>query len=160
MLIHASQYIRRVVESLDAYPFKILLLVKSAACEVCSVRQMLARDILNARLSELDIVPRKVRSLFPSELKVAAATGTLPPRLDLNLRHVSRVWKADTRENERVPLMLFRNPVAVCKCSVCLVELRFVFVYVCVGFLNNAVGLILTRVDLFRLLLIVASLIH
>jgi len=103
ILISASQYSRRVTETLAGYPFRLLLLIKTPPNEYCELRQTIATEILDTEDSKLDIVPKKVRALFFDDLLIAKQSGKLGWRLAVNLQQVSRTWKADTRENERVP---------------------------------------------------------
>ena len=100
-MIHASQYSRRVCESLAEYPFRILLLIKSPQHVQCDLRRTIAEEILSGQSCDLHIVPRKIRRLFRDDLEFAARHGQLGPRLAVNLQQVGRTWKADTRENER-----------------------------------------------------------
>ena len=102
ILLCASQFNRRVVQVASSYPCKILLLVKKDPQAQCQIRRELAQSILDAEDRDLHVVPRKIKQLFHKDLREAATTGKLGPWLASSLLEVRRLWKADTRDNERV----------------------------------------------------------
>ena len=102
ILLNASAFFRRVCEPLQRFPHRILLMGKNPDRAQCSIRQVVARELLETRPEDLEVNARKIRTQFMSELQVAAQDGLLVGRLRVLVRSVSRVWKADTRECERI----------------------------------------------------------
>ena len=106
ILHNASVFHRRVVETLDKYPHRLLLLVKSNDTWFCLVRQAVAKELLEASDEQLEINARKVRKLFRQDLLNAQRTGLLTGSLRVTMRGIAWHWQADTRECERVNKML------------------------------------------------------
>ena len=102
----ASQYERRIHQATSAYPFKILLLVKSRPTKPCRIRQQIASEILRSDDKKLHHVPRKMKHLYGPDLAVAVESGTLGFRLACALMEIRRVWKSDVRDCERINKLL------------------------------------------------------
>ncbi|CAE7792673.1 unnamed protein product [Symbiodinium sp. CCMP2592] len=102
ILHNASCFHRRVLDTLEAYPQRLMLLVKAHDSDCCEERKQVARELLSAKPDQLEINARKVKTLFNAELTVASIQGVLVGPLRVCMRGVARVWQADTRENERV----------------------------------------------------------
>ena len=102
VLHNASCFHRRVLDTLEAYPQRLMLLVKAHDSDCCEERKQVARELLSAKPDELEVNARKVKALFNAELTVASIQGVLVGPLRVCMRGVARVWQADTRENERV----------------------------------------------------------
>ena len=103
VLTHASQFSRRVPEVLVKFPYRIFLLIKSAPNRKCCIRQGVAREILDARDKDLHAVARKLKTIYQQDLQHAKQHGTLTLWLSLALHELKRVWRAGTKESERVP---------------------------------------------------------
>lgn len=91
-----------MVQPLEKFPFKLLLLAKAADDEVCSTRQKVAAEILGTQTHMLEINARKMKSTFESDLTVAMNQGLLVGHLRVSIRGLAQRWQADTRESERV----------------------------------------------------------
>ena len=102
VLHNASCFHRRIIDPLNMYPQKLLLLAKSPDTEDCAERRRVARELLDTEPKALEINARKVKALFPVDLLAAASQGLLVGPLRVCIRGVARVWQADTRESERI----------------------------------------------------------
>ena len=92
--------------SISKYPQRLLLLGKSEDRVPCKLRQDVAKHLLGTKPADLEINARKVQKLFSANLRVAADTCILSEPLKLSVRTVVKMWKADSRECERVNNML------------------------------------------------------
>ena len=106
ILCNASAFHRRIVEPLQKFPHRWLLLGKRPDNTACEERQLVARQILETPDSELETSTRKIKTVFRDDLQAAAKSGHLVGRMRVCLRAVAVAWKADTRECERVNKML------------------------------------------------------
>lgn len=106
LLYHASAFSRRVLEPIEKFPFKLLLLAKQPDNAACAVRKQVANEVLCTEDDKLEINARKLKKLFGQELETSSQTGLLTGRLRVCMRVVSKRWRADTRECERVNKML------------------------------------------------------
>ena len=112
LLQQASCFERKVVQPLEKFPFKLLLLAKAADDEVCSTRQKVAAEILGTQTHMLEINARKMKSTFESDLTVAMNQGLLVGHLRVSIRGLAQRWQADTRESERInkTCLLYTSP--------------------------------------------------
>ena len=106
LLLNASAFHRRIVDPLSKYPQRLLLLGKSEDGVSCKLRQEVAKHLLETKPADLEINARKVQKLFSADLRLAADTGMLSGPLRVSVRTVAKMWKADSRECERVNKML------------------------------------------------------
>lgn len=95
-----------MVECLQRFPYRLLLLAKSPDQEACAVRQQVAREILETAAHRLEVSTRKVKTTFEEELKTAEVDGILTGRLRVSIRGIARTWEADSGECERVNKLL------------------------------------------------------
>lgn len=98
----ASQYDRRVHKAALAYPFRILLLIKTLPDRPCQLRQQVATEIIETDNQKLHHVIRKLKKLYGSDLALASQTGILGYALGCALLELKKIWKTDVRERERV----------------------------------------------------------
>lgn len=101
ILVHASNFSRRIFEVIQEFPYKILLLLKSKPTTVCETRKAIASEILDTATGQLHIVGQKMKDLYSKDLEHARKTGHLSTWLYMALSEVSIRWRADTRESER-----------------------------------------------------------
>ena len=106
ILLNASCFDRRVLRPLQSWPRRLLLLGKSPDNFQCPLRRQIATELLQTHAEDLEVNARKVRHRYHSELKEASAQGHLTGRLRVAIRSVAQMWKADSRECERVNKML------------------------------------------------------
>ena len=107
LLHNAAGFGRRISGPLRDWPFKILWLVYSDRYKVCQKRITVAKELLNTPMDELEINCRKVKCHFSQGLQAATATGKLEcNRLYFLCLGISKLWKSDVRENERVNKMI------------------------------------------------------
>ena len=102
ILVHASGLHRRVIEQCSSFPLLLLKLVASQPSFKCDDRARVASLILETPEKALEANALKLRKLYPQHLKVAAATGLLPPELWYVLSGVRSMFKSDVREMERI----------------------------------------------------------
>lgn len=76
VLHNASCFHRRVLDTLEAYPQRLMLLVKAHDSDCCEERKQVARELLSAKPDELEVNARKVKALFNAELTVASIQGS------------------------------------------------------------------------------------
>ena len=92
------------------YPFKLFTLGVVAPRTFCKQRQDTAAELLDAiqlgYRGTLDQTTRKFTDFFAPELRQAAADGTCAPKLWAAMVALRRLWRSDTRENERINKMI------------------------------------------------------
>ena len=101
ILHNASAFARRVTEPLNRYPHRFLLLGKMPDLQDC-LRRAIAAEILDTEDSYLEINMRKVKMILKEDLQMTRASGCLSGRLRVVVRTVSAMWRADTRDCERL----------------------------------------------------------
>ena len=102
ILHNASAFARRVTEPLNRYPHRFLLLGKMPDWQDCCLRRAIAAEILDTEDSDLEINMRKVKMVLEEDLQMTRASGCLSGRLRVVVRTVSAMWRADTRDCERL----------------------------------------------------------
>ena len=90
------------------WPYKVLQLISTEASVLCTTRQNICKEILQQPDSKLHIVPRKLKSIYANDLKIAAATGAFPAfsPLACALEKLKVTLKSNTTASERVNKML------------------------------------------------------
>ena len=83
---------------LDEFPYKLVLLVKSAAHVACETRKAVCRDLLATPIKKLHQLALEVVVVFRKEIAEGADTGKLPGVLFAILSSVSFAWRADSQE--------------------------------------------------------------
>lgn len=108
VLIHASQFARRITEVLAEWPYKLLQLICKPPEEQCSVRQSLCQEILGQNNVKQHVVARKLKEIYSEDLKHGCKTGSFSPGspLVLALNKLKEIWKSNTACCERVNKML------------------------------------------------------
>ena len=106
ILLNASCFNRRVLRPLESWPQRLLLLGKSPDGFKCPLRRQIASELLQTHAEDLEVNARKVKERYHAELTEASTQGHLAGRLRVVIRTVAQMWKADSRECERVNKML------------------------------------------------------
>ena len=107
LMVHGSQFHRRVCLVVANWPYKILLLVKNPPQTPCPLRKAIAAELCaNEADFKLHCVGRKLRDTYKQEITSCAETGLLPPTLAVPLLELRRVWASNTTQNERINKML------------------------------------------------------
>ena len=101
-----SDYDRRIMARVRAFPCALLMLVKSPANSRCADRERVSNTLLDTPIERLHVTARKIVMLFGDELRTSVARGTLCMRLYVPLRIVALFWKADQQEIEGMNGML------------------------------------------------------
>eukprot|EP00959_Pyramimonas_sp_CCMP1952_P071059 1483470-Pyramimonas_sp.AAC.1 len=94
----ATNYYHRIVLTCAAWPRRLMWLIYMPVDVPCDHRQSIALELLDETSSDLDLTTEKFRILFHAELKYAAHTKLLTPRLWDCLRDVARAWTTHTQE--------------------------------------------------------------
>jgi hypothetical protein len=100
----ASDYDRRIASQCRRFPLKAVWLVSTRPLEACGKRKAVAAELLQlCSLGELqDDFSNKLATLFGSEMRSAAQTGQLCPRLHDMLSLAFGILMVDTQEIEGV----------------------------------------------------------
>ena len=106
IMLNASAFERRIVAPLQSWPHRFLMLGKSADQVSCTLRRQIARELLETPANDLEINARKMKTTFQTDLLHAAHSGLLTGSLRVCVRTVAVMWKADSRECERINKML------------------------------------------------------
>eukprot|EP00439_Symbiodinium_sp_Y106_P067738 s2385_g11.t1 len=106
IMLNASAFERRVVAPLQSWPHRFLLLGKQPDGAACNLRMQIAQELLGTPAHDLEVNARKMKALFHADLLETARSGLLTGRLRVCVRTVGVMWKADSRECERINKML------------------------------------------------------
>lgn len=116
VLVHASQYHRRVVDVLSRFPYQLLKFVWTQSDVACDERRASAHRLMTADPKTLDATTLKFRNTYHVDCAHAAATGLLTYRLEIVLGGLKHMLRSDVRESERInkqiKLILERAPSA------------------------------------------------
>jgi hypothetical protein len=107
----AGDFYRRVLLQCNAFPLRLLCLVKSPPGDVCALRRAVARELLTAPVDQFGVPEAnavRLSKLWRTDLEQAAGDGRLSHSLYIFLASVRRMWRADTQEwamaRDRAPL--------------------------------------------------------
>ena len=97
-----ADYDRRIMSRVSSMSCKVLLLGKAMNNECCEERIGVASGIIRTDDEELPLVVRKIKSVFRSDLELAAGTGLLPLPLFVIMRIIAQRWRGDVQAIEGI----------------------------------------------------------
>jgi hypothetical protein len=100
MSAHAASYHRRVAVHCLKLPLALCWLAWRPAPEVCEGRRRIAKFIIDTPSGQLEVNAQKLRTLWPGDLRQAAATGRASPRLYTFAWTTRKMMRSDVKSNE------------------------------------------------------------
>ena len=99
-LTYTVHFERKVVNLVEAYPFKMLWMIYSEPSESCSERAKVSKDIMQTPDHKLDPCNVKLKKLFEADLEYASSTSLASNRLFNVLMTISAKLKIHTQRVE------------------------------------------------------------